>query len=375
MTDSTGKTALSWAARRGDDAALDLLLKAGADVSITDNLESSPLSLAARSGSVACITLLLAANADIHHKDKSFFSTLHYAAIRHREVNDADSGHMLKLLIRAGGDPNARDDVGCTPLVWTIRHDNSLLAALLLDSGSDINSRDDEGDTCLHQALFDGADNVTQLLLHRGADYTILLSNGDSILHLAAKNGSIRTLDILIAADLKGIDPHDQSRDGKTAIQMAQERASKPVGFVEKMHELVMNIDARNIWLAQTQRQNDHQPAASAHASIPALKVEAKGFSTLGGHFRTSFHRYMSQAILSGSFIWNAAREWIRHLHDAVHLRLQGRTFVTLFLGWVLGLITIWLVNHHYNSTTAISWNHSLTHIIYLGDGIERPGL
>ena len=278
--------------------------------------------LAARSGNVVCATLLLAANADIHHKDQMSFTTLHYAANRRHEANEVDSGHMLKLLISAGSDPNVRDWNGGIPLGWTTRQDNSLLAALLLDSGADIDTLDNDGDTCLHQALFNRADNVTRLLLQRGADYTILFSNGDSILHLAAKSGSIRTINTLIAMDLKSINPHDQSRDGKTATQMAQERAPKPHGFVEKMCELVIDIDARNMRLAQTQRQNDHPLAASAHESILTFMAKAKGLSTLRDHFRTSSYRYISQTALSGSLIWNAAREWIRYVHNIIHLRL-----------------------------------------------------
>ena len=50
--------------------------------------------------------LLLAANADIHYTDRISFKTLYYAINRRPKTNDIDSRHMLKLLIKAGSDPN-----------------------------------------------------------------------------------------------------------------------------------------------------------------------------------------------------------------------------------------------------------------------------
>ena len=48
---------------------------------------------------------------------------------------------------------------------------------------------------------------------------------------------------------------------------------------------------------------------------------------------------------------------------------------MTLFLGWVLGLVTIRLANYHYNSSIAISENRSLTYVIHLSDEIGRQEL
>ena len=311
--------------------------------------------------------MLLAANADISHKDLDSFSALHYAANSHHEANNVDSGNIIELLIQASGDPNIRDQNGGTPLYWTSFQDNSFLAALLLDSGADVNTRDNDGDSCLLRALFHGAIKVTQLLLQRGADYTILYSNGDSVLHLAAKSGSMKTLDVLIAAALKGIDPHMQDRDGKTPIQTAQKRSSKPEGFVEKMHELVLDIDARNLRLAQTQRQSGLQSAVSTRESTSSSEVKGRLCGTLRHRLRTSSRQYISQAILSASLVWNAALQCIYHMNNAEYLKLQRRACITLFLGWVLGLATIWLINPHHDSSSAVSEDQSLTRIIYLG--------
>ena len=378
LTDSTGKTALSWAAKKGDDAALSLLLKAGADVGNTDDTGISPLLSAARLGSIACTKLLLEANADVHHKDSFSCDALLCAADCVFGPDYTDSEHVLKLLLRAGGDPNSKNIYGAGPLAWTARRNNSSLAAVLLDCGADINSRDDDGDTPLCEALLTCADDMIQLLLQRGADYTIQLSRGDSILHLASRSGSMRTLNILLAANLRGFDPHSQNRAGKTATQMAQERLLKPDGFVEKTFELVMKIDARNVQSAQIRRQNNHPPNCSADEGIRTAKIKTGIFSILRKRLRTSTHQYADQATLSTSLVWEMTHKWLRqlgHVLDVLYPKLRRFPFWTLFLGWILGLTTLWLINSHNVSSPTTSENLPLTHILDRGNRIGRQKL
>ena len=59
-----GNTALHWAAAKGWDGALSLLLRAGADVGARNNGDSTPLASAAISGQSDCVRLLLSAHAD-----------------------------------------------------------------------------------------------------------------------------------------------------------------------------------------------------------------------------------------------------------------------------------------------------------------------
>ena len=329
--------------------------------------------MAARSGSVACTKLLLEANADIHHKGPYSWNALHYAANCAYGADHTASEHVLNLLLRAGGNPKSKDVCGSGPLAWTAKCKNSLLTTVLLDCGADINCRDNEGDTPLYEALVAGADDVIQLLLQRGATYTVLASNGDSILHLATRSGSTRTLDVLLAANLTGFDPHSQNREGKTAIQMAQERSLKPDGFVEKTLELIMKIDARYVQLARIRRQNSHLPTPSADEGIGTTKAKAGMFSTLLDYLRTSIHDYADRVILSISLLWKLILKWLYQfcrVPDAIHPRLRRSPFLTLFLGWILGLATLWLIVSHKASSPTTSEN-----IFDTGDGIGRREL
>ena len=114
---------------------------------------------------------------------------------------------------------------------------------------------------------------MIELLLQRGASYPFSSSTADSILHLTAKGGSARTLDILLAAELKGINPYAENRDDKTVTKLAQERFSRPVDSLEKVHELVMDIDTRNLRVAQIPMENPHLLNASKSWPIRAAVV------------------------------------------------------------------------------------------------------
>ena len=98
-TDSMGKSALSWAASRGDEVAVQLLLKANANPNLVDIRGSSVLSLAVRSDNTICTRLILAAHADIHGEG-SYNNALHIAA----EHNNR--GDIVRLLVEAGIDTN-----------------------------------------------------------------------------------------------------------------------------------------------------------------------------------------------------------------------------------------------------------------------------
>ncbi|KID90562.1 ankyrin repeat containing protein [Metarhizium guizhouense ARSEF 977] len=62
--DSMGRTALAWAAARGDSHSILTLLRYGADSNIMDSQISGPLSNASAQGHTACVKLLLDAGAN-----------------------------------------------------------------------------------------------------------------------------------------------------------------------------------------------------------------------------------------------------------------------------------------------------------------------
>ena len=328
--DSIGMSPLLWAARMGDDATLDLLLKANADSNLVNIQGDTALCEAVRSGSAVCIKLLLAANAAVLHNGALGYTALHLAA-EHGASKD-----IIQLLVEAGADVNIRNQFGASPLTTTTFMDNLIIATILLDLGADVNLQDYDGDTPLCEALLRHADKVTQLLLQRGASYTLIASNGDSILHLAAKSGGTATLEILIAAQLKGIDPYMQNRDGKTATIIAQERSPTPPGFLPKMYELIMDIDTRNIRLARIPKQETRTPTASGVGMSRAI-------TRFWDFASTSIRGGLDGAVLYSQFARNAAHELPHQVRGMTQSRLQRHPFTVLFVGfvgWTIGIIT-----------------------------------
>ena len=253
--DVNGYTALIWASRRGDQDAINILVEAGADVNIQNNSGFSALHYAAEFCTLESVKVLLKAGSDIHQVGQWGDSVLHCAARSMLTVE-----RIISHLVGVGADPNAINFTGESSLPFCTFSKNAEAAKALLDNGADINRLDNDGDSALLQSLFYGADNVTQILLSRGAIYTSWDSMGNSILHVAALSGSLKTLDILRDAKLQDVDPDAGSRQGQTALQLAQARLSNPEGFVEKLQELLMDIRIRNTELRRA-RASEHKEA------------------------------------------------------------------------------------------------------------------
>ncbi|HJS38656.1 MAG TPA: ankyrin repeat domain-containing protein [Burkholderiales bacterium] len=121
------------AARRGDLAAVEKLLAAGARVDATDGGSATPLYLAAGEGHAAVVARLLAAGGNPRHQALSSFGstgTPIHAAAR--------NGHLdvVRLLLEAGVDPNLPDDGVGPPLHAALRRGHTGVAKLLRSFGA-----------------------------------------------------------------------------------------------------------------------------------------------------------------------------------------------------------------------------------------------
>ena len=131
-----GSTALSWAAYEDDEIAIDLLIRAGADVNVaTDFHAVTPLALACANGNSGAVAKLLAAGADPNFAKRGGETPLMACA-----NTGAEEG--IRALLKRGADVNAKegkDDQ--TALMWAAAEKHPQVVRALVKSGANVAAR------------------------------------------------------------------------------------------------------------------------------------------------------------------------------------------------------------------------------------------
>ena len=92
----------------------------------------------------------------------------------------------IRILVRAGADPNARSGVNGWPVLMHAIHKGQPRAVgTLLDLGADVNAGGPNGETPLMMAAGYGYTDIVRTLLDAHADLAAVMPNGDSALDFA----------------------------------------------------------------------------------------------------------------------------------------------------------------------------------------------
>ena len=196
VRDERGRTPLHNSAALnnwGNDQAdnIEVLITNGADITVKDADGLVPLQLIIWSLNLnsAVIEALTFPDVDIEARDKFGLTALHRAA-------DFSRPDVIKALLAAGADINARFDDDVEQTLWRVRGQTLLhfavqnpnpggpeIVELLISEGLDVNARDEQGNTPLHAAMNfwrqPGAVDVFMALINAGADMSARNLNGE----------------------------------------------------------------------------------------------------------------------------------------------------------------------------------------------------
>lgn len=217
--DADNRTALNWAASRGDASAVETLLRFGAATKCPDRIGQGPLRSSLKASEPKCLYLLLQAGADITEQDLWEKTVLQGAMHFHDPVP------FCRPLIAAGIDLDNQDSTKSTALIEAVRMGHTDAVDMLISAGANVNIQDMNGVTAFHEAVSrNSLQSVRLLLKSRRVDSCIKDGKDQSVLHYAAAHANVQMLQLLTAARLEGIDIADKRTDGLTALELAADR-------------------------------------------------------------------------------------------------------------------------------------------------------
>ncbi|XP_046988093.1 ankyrin homolog [Schistocerca americana] len=203
--DADGRTARELARRNEQVATVQVLEELAGDV----HWPLRRLILAAEASNVAAVRQLLAAR---RGPPKGRWTHLHWASLK-------GSATVVRTLVAAGMDPDARDRHGNTPLHAAAARGRPEVVQALVEAGATLDAADATGSTALHYAVRTGNVAAARLLLAAGADTEVRDGDGDTALHRAVSRGSLDAVSALLhagarrdAADADGRTPYDVAR-------------------------------------------------------------------------------------------------------------------------------------------------------------------
>ena len=174
---------------------------------------TTPLLLACGMAQTETIKLLLKAQSDMNIADTHGDASLHTA------VAAGCSNETLQEIIDNGGDVNAVNKRGRTPLLLSCFYGQMDNIWVLLGAGAEPHIADEEGVSCLHAAI-DGywSKDTLQALIEHGAHIDAKSKDGTNALLSACGRGQSESAEFLLEA---GADVNVVRPDGNTVLHVA----------------------------------------------------------------------------------------------------------------------------------------------------------
>lgn len=219
---------------------------------------------------VELVKMLIDAGADLNARDKRGDPPLVFA----------DHEGVFTELLRRGSDPNAKREDG-TPVLQTVVRTWVLpfIPMLeLLKHGADIEGKDEKGCTALHEAAYNASKTALKLLIEHGADPNARNKKGQTPLHVLALGGGATHKRIEVAKELAkaGADPFALDADGYAPFQLA-----KKVGL-DGLSKTMAEISAARMNSTDLPNEESHSKDVEHEALVRAVLLsDANGVDHL----------------------------------------------------------------------------------------------
>lgn len=255
--DAGGTAALHWAVHLGDQALVELLLDAGADINAANRYGQAPIHIAVQQHDAAMVKRLLAAGADKEKVDGAGETALLTAA----RLGDAA---IVDELLAAGAAIEARDlDYGQTPLMLAVRQEHKSVVQRLLQAGADVNAQSYAGE--LQKLVFpsdvpvgtsQGVGINRSGLPDRGMRYPI--TGTKTPLLFATRQGNLELTRMLVEAgadieqaDVNGVTPLINAILNHSVVNINRTGKSDHLKIALYLVEQGANVNAMD-WYGQT---------------------------------------------------------------------------------------------------------------------------
>lgn len=269
-----GRTLLHRAVEKGKPGMVEAMIKAGADANEMTPNGTTPLLLALAARQEETAVALLQFPEVIHGINTFFTRTDPRKRTAFQIAIERGMARAVDKMLEFGGNVNARDDMGATPLEHAIEQGNLALVKTLFEEGADLN-RDHGRGTALYLAastpeIADAQTRaaIVRFMLRHGADPDIPSQDtGHTALAAAlqAPKGDLAAEEILkYPVNTEAVD-----KSGATALFYALDRPE----MVEKLLKAGANPDARHMDDARTPLMQ----AAKDGQAETARRLLAKG--------------------------------------------------------------------------------------------------
>ncbi|KAL8647736.1 MAG: hypothetical protein Q9226_006311 [Calogaya cf. arnoldii] len=238
--DAFERSPLIWAAARGHDHNIALLLSAGANPNLLDVQFTSAVSYAAERDHTAGVRLLLEAGAD---PDPPLPEGIRVGSGLNCAARNATDPLVMKLLLDFGADVEASGVENTTPLIHAAQKDKANFTILLLEYGANINATTTLGQTPLTTAITHNSHKVLRLLLDQWFENTgCPRLKGTHLLQIAAMYADIETIEILKSTDHYALS-YDRSYIAADFATLLNKRWDFSEKLLAAFEELIQRID------------------------------------------------------------------------------------------------------------------------------------